>query len=143
MKIAWLVVVLGLVFAPVVGALAQQTNPQMPPAGARDQRGVDVDAKSLIGSTVRGQDGKDIGKVANIMVDTTTGAVTSVLVSMGGVAGIGARDVAVPWKDVKIGRDGRNLVVAIPSDVLQSAPAKADEHKGSEGSASPKTDEKK
>jgi sporulation protein YlmC with PRC-barrel domain len=98
-------------------ALAQQASPQT------GGEGVQLQAKSLMGSTVRSQDGKDIGKVSNLMVDKD-GKITSVVVTMGGKLGMGGQDVAVPWDSVQVGRDQQSLVVTMDPSQLPQAPAK-------------------
>lgn len=100
--------------------LAQQASPQ---SGGEGQ-GVQLQAKSLMGSTVRSQDGKDIGKVSNMMIDPKDGKVTSVVVTMGGRLGMGGQDVAVPWDAVQVGRDQQSLVVTMQQSQLPQAPAK-------------------
>jgi sporulation protein YlmC with PRC-barrel domain len=107
-----------------IGALAQQTSPptQQPssPAPGADasnaKSSVQIDWQSLVGSTVRGEDGKD--------VDPSDGKVTSVVVTMGRTIGVGGtgvtlngKDITVPWNDVKVGRDRDKFVVTL----LQSA----------------------
>src|SRR5262249_39038976 len=46
-----------------------------------------VDANAVIGSAVRGADGKDIGKVSRLMLDPKTGRVNTVVIGMGGTLG--------------------------------------------------------
>lgn len=98
-------------------ALAQQASPQT------GGQGVQLQAKSLMGSTVRSQDGKDIGKVSNLMIDKD-GKIASVVVTMGSRLGMGGQDVAVPWDSVQVGRDQQSLVVTMDPAQLPQAPAK-------------------
>ena len=90
-----------------------------------------IDAGSLIGSVVRSPDGKDIGKVSALLIDPRDGRVSSAVVTVGGVLGIGGSTVAVPWSAIKIGQDNRRLVVTMDQKVIEQAPA-----------ASPATDRK-
>src|SRR5262245_61222646 len=114
---------------PPAGALAQDTSqptqPSSPAPAAntssvKNQSGVQIDSKSLVGSTVRGEDGKDVGKVANLMIDPSDGKVTSVVVTMGRTIGVGGtgvtlngKDITVPWNEVKVGRDRDTFVVTL------------------------------
>ena len=135
MKTLVALTLLAAVIAPVEAVRAQAPPP---PAGGQDQQGVQIDARSLMGSTVRGRDGKDIGKVSNLMIDPADGRVKGVIMSMGGTAGMGAKEVTMPWSAIQVGRDGRNIVVTLQNDPLQPAPARSDDKdKKSEGSASP------
>ena len=93
--------------------------------GARTSAGpaVQVDAGSVIGSIVRGTDGRDLGKVSRLMVDPREGRIKSVVVSLGGVLGVGGKTVSVPWESVKLGQDDQKIVVTIEQQLLDSAPA--------------------
>lgn len=104
----------------VAGAQSSQSpQPAQTPAGSA----VQVDASSIIGSTVRGTDGKDIGKVSRLMVDPREGRIKSVVISVGGVLGVGGRSVSVPWESVKVGQDNQRMVVTVEQQLLDSAPA--------------------
>src|SRR3954470_23160875 len=113
MKVLMVFAVLMAVIAPLDTARAQTPAP---PAG---QQGVQIEAKSLIGSTVRGRDGKDVGKVSDVMLDPTEGRVNGVVISMGGVAGIGAKEITMPWNALQVGRDQNKIVVTLQQDPLQ------------------------
>jgi len=57
-------------------------------------------ASKLAGVTIYGADKKSVGKVADIIVDKT-GAAKLAVISVGGVLGIGAKNVAVPFNTVE------------------------------------------
>ena len=121
-----------LVLAAVLAgqpAIAQQPSPpsQASPSGGSQDQSVQLPAKSLMGSTVRSQDGKDIGKVSNLMIDPKDGKVAAVVVTMGGRMGMGGKDVTVPWESVQVGRDQQDLVVTMNQSQLPQAPARQDE----------------
>ena len=101
------------------------------PSSAPAAGQVMVDAASLIGSVVRSPDGKDIGKVSALLIDPRDGRITSTMVIVGGLLGMGGSTVAVPWSALKIGQDNRRLVVTMDQKTLEQAPA-----------ASPATDKK-
>jgi sporulation protein YlmC with PRC-barrel domain len=65
-----------------------------------------------------------IGTVTDLIVDNN-GNVTTAVVSVGGLLGVGAKDVAVPFKDLKVtSRDGKDwLVLHETKDQLKAAPA--------------------
>jgi sporulation protein YlmC with PRC-barrel domain len=136
MKFIAFVALAAFTIAPLGSAVAQ-TSTTEPSASA-----VQIKSKSLIGSTVRNRDGKDLGKVADLVIEPSDGRISGVVISMGGVAGVGARDITVPWNSVQVTRDQRSLVLTLQQDPLQPAPARADDKKGSEGQASP-SDQKK
>ncbi|HET9492198.1 MAG TPA: PRC-barrel domain-containing protein [Methylomirabilota bacterium] len=82
-----------------------------------------VESNKLIGAKVKGADGKDVGEIDALIVDTD-GKVSHVVVGRGGVAGIGETKVVVPWSDVKMSwdRDRDNPVITMDSTVLERAP---------------------
>ena len=65
-----------------------------------------------------------IGVVTDLIVDNS-GTVTTAVVSVGGLLGVGKKDVAVPFKDLKVAsRDGKDwLVLNQTKDKLKMAPA--------------------
>jgi sporulation protein YlmC with PRC-barrel domain len=91
-------------------------------AGMSSTAGATVDASSIIGATVR-SNGKDVGKVSKLMLDPNEGRITTVIVGMGGMLGVGQSDISVPWSSVKIGRDGSRIVVEANQLPLEQAPS--------------------
>ncbi|MCA8092703.1 PRC-barrel domain-containing protein [Burkholderia anthina] len=54
-------------------------------------------ATTLTGDKVLSSDGKEIGKVADIMLDVCSGRIAYVVLSCGGFLGMGDKLLAVPW----------------------------------------------
>jgi hypothetical protein len=83
----------------------------------------DMSANAIVGSTVRNQHRESVGKVEDIYVDNT-GAIKTVVVSVGGFLGLGAKDVAVKWNELKFSRDGKSLVITTgwTKDLLKAMP---------------------
>jgi sporulation protein YlmC with PRC-barrel domain len=107
---------LSLLMAPAVSAFAQQ------PAAAPSSQTVQVGSDSLVGSSVRDQSGRDIGKVNRLMIDPADGRITNVIISTGGTLGVGASTISVPWSAVKVGQDRGKLIVTA-NQTLDAAPA--------------------
>jgi sporulation protein YlmC with PRC-barrel domain len=65
-----------------------------------------------------------IGVVTDLIVDNS-GTVTTAVVSVGGLLGVGKKDVAVPFKSLKVAsRDGKDwLVLNQTKEDLKMAPA--------------------
>jgi sporulation protein YlmC with PRC-barrel domain len=126
---------------PGASSQPSQTSSESSPSASSatsGMQGLQVQSKSLVGSTVRNRDGKDIGKVTNLLIDPSQGRINGVVVSMGGTAGFGAQEITVPWSALQVARDQQNLVVTLQQELLQQAPQKAEDRKNnSEGSASP------
>src|SRR5262245_31997619 len=107
-------------------ASPQTVNPQSMPSP--NPSGLQIDSKSLVGSTVRGEDGQDIGHVANLMIDANDGRVTAVVITMGKMVGVGGtgitlggKDITVPWSGIKLGRDQQRVVVTLQESMMPAA----------------------
>ncbi len=91
-------------------------------------QGADVLVTQLLGETVwtaPGDDGEEIGTI-NDMVVTSGVGLSAVVIGVGGVLGIGAKDVAVAFDQLTWAEreDGsRRWVLAVTPDVLATAPA--------------------
>jgi sporulation protein YlmC with PRC-barrel domain len=122
---------------------AQATPSTQAPA---DQNRFMLDASAVIGSTVRSNDGKDIGKVSRLMIDPREGRVNTVVIGIGGTMGVGEKLVSVPWNSVRIGQDNGKMIVTVEQGLLEQVPKaeKSADKNGkkndkSEGAASPST----
>jgi sporulation protein YlmC with PRC-barrel domain len=69
-----------------------------------------MSANDLIGSSVRSPTNDAIGRVYDVLLDRT-GAARSIVVSSGGMLGIGERRVEVPYSEVRFVREGTSLNV--------------------------------
>jgi sporulation protein YlmC with PRC-barrel domain len=69
-----------------------------------------VSANAVVGAAVKNNNKDTIGTIEDAYVDKN-GAIKVVIVSVGGFLGIGDKNVAVKWSDIKFGRDGNDVVV--------------------------------
>jgi len=83
----------------------------------------DMSANAVIGTKVRNDNKDTVGAVHDLYIDGQ-GAIKTVVVSVGGFLGIGAKDVAIKWSDLKQGRDGKSLVLMtnLSKDELKALP---------------------
>ena len=83
----------------------------------------EMSSHALIGATVRNEKREAVGKVEDVYVDNS-GAIKTVVVSVGGFLGVGAKDVAVKWSDLKFLRDDKSIVVTTSwtKDSLKAMP---------------------
>jgi sporulation protein YlmC with PRC-barrel domain len=137
---------------PLGGAIAQQPPPSQPPvqqspAGTAagqmpgQQTGIAIASDSLLGTAVKDQQGKDIGKVSKLMIDPTEGRVTSVIISSGGTLGMGGKELSLPWNALQLQRDqDQRLVVTMQREMLQQAPQA---EQGGQPAASPRSGDRK
>jgi sporulation protein YlmC with PRC-barrel domain len=81
-------------------------------------------ASNLIGQPVVNADDEAIGDINDLVTDKD-GKVVAVLIGAGGFLGLGEKDVAVNFEDLKIARDDDHNVKVISdltSEMLSSAP---------------------
>ena len=69
-----------------------------------------VSGNALIGANVKNQANETVGEIEEVFVGTD-GAIKTVVVSVGGFLGVGSKNVAVKWSDIKVERDGKDLRV--------------------------------
>ena len=79
-------------------------------------------SSAVVGSTVQDLEGKDAGKIEDLLVDSR-GDVAYAIVSFGGFMGIGDRLYAVPWNAVILDRDKRTVHVDVRKETLERAPS--------------------
>ncbi len=82
-----------------------------------------LDGKQIMNATVKDRTGKDIGSVSNLIFDRS-GKVSYVILSHGGVAGMGGKKIAVPAGAVTLsGSEEKKQVMVNASEAdLNSAP---------------------
>jgi hypothetical protein len=103
--------------------------PATPEAGPtvqflNDQKSSDWMATELIGASVVNANNETIGDINDLVTDQG-GKITGVLIGAGGFLGIGEKDVAVRFEDLKIARDednDLNIMTNLTKDQLASAP---------------------
>jgi hypothetical protein len=83
----------------------------------------DVSATALIGAKIRNENKDTVGTIEDLFVDDS-GAISTVVVSVGGFLGVGARSVGVKWSDLRRRRDGNSvvLVTTLGKDELKALP---------------------
>jgi|GEM_PF-3474855 len=116
----------------LVPALAQDTAPSSSagPLRATGAYPIRQDTSqwlgsNLIGAKVVSASHESIGRIANLLVNDD-GAVEAAVISIGGVFGMGARDVAVTYKSLNIVRDKSDgidhiVLAATRNDLRQAA----------------------
>jgi sporulation protein YlmC with PRC-barrel domain len=83
------------------------------------------ETKKIIGTRVKGADGKDLGEIDQLLIDPKDGKIAHAVIGLGGFAGIGERHVVVKWSDVKLSADAKNpdrMVVTMDQGALDRAP---------------------
>jgi sporulation protein YlmC with PRC-barrel domain len=79
-------------------------------------------AKTLIGDTAWSFDGDYLGKIKEVMIDLQSGRVAYVVLSIGGLLGIGEKLFAVPWDSLLIDEGNKQFVVDATLRQLENVP---------------------
>lgn len=76
----------------------------------------------LSGTKVFDSKNKNIGKINDVVIDTASGKVTYIILTSGGVFGVGGEDYPIPWKALKQKEDKKGLQLKTASEELENAP---------------------
>ena len=106
-----------------------------------EQKNDDMLASTIIGKSAYNSQDESIGEVNDLVTDRS-GKILAALIGVGGFLGIGEKDVAVRFEDLKFARDENNnlkVVLNINKETLASAPdyRTLDEQPVVEGAAKP------
>ena len=118
-----------VLFAAPLVVSAQTTRPADRPSGDTKAPAWKADpglheTKDIIGTRIKNAEGKDLGEVDQLLIDTRTGKVSHVVIGLGGLMGVGEKKVVVPWSEVKFAptADGKKNAVVMDQAKLESAP---------------------
>ena len=89
-------------------------------ADAKDKSGV-LKASELIGMKVQGSDGKNLGKIRDLVI-APDGAVRYAVLDFGGFLGIGDKYFAVPWDALQRTQNGKAIALDTTKRDLKQAP---------------------
>jgi sporulation protein YlmC with PRC-barrel domain len=103
------------------GALAQMSTPS-PESRPSVQMGKEWLGSKLIGADIKNQQGENLGEIKDLIIDPQNGQIKQVVISAGGVMGLGAKRVAIPWNQMKPAGNGHGFVVAMSQEELRNAP---------------------
>lgn len=114
-----------LVTLQVVPA-ADNPKPESPPQAAEPSVTVIDGAavRGILGRTVQGADGKDMGRIVDIMVDPA-GQARAAIIDFGGFLGVGSRKIAVSWNALHFAGAVKNrddIKLEATRDQLKTAP---------------------
>src|SRR5688572_17909518 len=103
---------------------AATTSAKQPTAATKEQRvaGHQVRASKLIGKDVRNAQGEDLGDIKDIVLDMSTARVHYVVLSFGGVMGLGDKLFAYPMRSFKPSADKDALILTVDKEKLKAAP---------------------
>jgi sporulation protein YlmC with PRC-barrel domain len=103
---------------------AEAAPPASPPpsdAVISAQSDGEVRADEIIGMTVYNAAGEKVGTVHDILLDKE-GKATGVVLSVGGVLGVGAKSVGLTWKEIDVKPEQQQVQISYTKDQLEAAP---------------------
>jgi hypothetical protein len=110
----------GIVVAVLAGsvALADDTPPQ-----SAVQSVAPEDAEAILGQRVTDPDGKDVGRLVDVLVDSN-GQPQAAVIDFGGFMGVGNRKLAVHWATLHFypGDAKRKIALDMTPDQIKAAP---------------------
>ena len=82
-------------------------------------QGVMLASDTIIGATVKNQQGQEIGEIQRLLISPQYGAVLYAELAVGGFLGMGEKTIMVPWKAIEIARDGDSLMLNTSKHLLK------------------------
>jgi sporulation protein YlmC with PRC-barrel domain len=86
-------------------------------------KGADLRASELVGARVRNAEGDSLGEIEEIVIPSRDQDDMLVIVSVGGLADIGDKLVALPYEDLRVSLDGDTFYFDRTEAQLKAAPA--------------------
>jgi PRC-barrel domain protein len=110
----------GMVAALLAGSFAQADEP---PAPSAIQSVAPEDAEAILGQRVTDLEGKDIGRLVDVLVDSA-GHPQAAVIDFGGFMGVGNRKVAVHWSALHFSpSDAKHkILLEMTPDQIKAAP---------------------
>jgi hypothetical protein len=110
---------------PALAQTATPTTPMARPAPAAPSTTMNstaIDGNKLIGQSIQNQaDNKTVGKIDSVILDQS-GKVQRVVVGVGGFLGMGKKDVAIDWSQIRVMDNGKKVVMNADKDQLKAMP---------------------
>lgn len=108
--------------APAQEAAQMPADPPPSDAIIATEGNGEIRADKLIGMKVFNADGKEVGKVKDVVFDSE-GKARGVVLSVGGVLGIGAKPVGLQWKEIDVQPEQEIVKVNYSKEQLEAAPS--------------------
>jgi sporulation protein YlmC with PRC-barrel domain len=81
-----------------------------------------LSATSIIGDSVENNEGENLGKIDNLMVNVHTGLVEYAVVEFGSFLGLGGKLFAIPFKELRVNPAKKVFVFNRDKDYLKKSP---------------------
>ncbi|MFV0411432.1 MAG: PRC-barrel domain-containing protein [Paracoccus sp. (in: a-proteobacteria)] len=74
------------------------------------------------GALVKSPKGEDIGQVRDLIVDAESGQMIAAIIGVGGLLGIGEKQIAVPWDQLTVNSDAQTISTTLTAAEAMAAP---------------------
>lgn len=81
-----------------------------------------ISATTIIGDKVKNTEGEHLGKIEELMIDTTDGEVNYAVISFGGFMGFGDKLFAIPLEQLSVNTEDKCMILNVPKERLENAP---------------------
>lgn len=81
-----------------------------------------VSLARLLGDDVRNYEDDELGSIRDVMLDTATGEIAYIILSAGGILGIGEKLIAIPWYAFEQDPDAKCMRLNVDRQSLKEAP---------------------
>lgn len=99
----------------------QQPAGEQAQAGEQQQKNIQA-ANDIKGFTIQNTQGEELGEVSELLVDVEKGKVGYVVISSGGVLGVGGENYIVPFNALTFDQQQNALTLDMQKDQLREAP---------------------
>lgn len=79
-------------------------------------------ATSIVGDNVVNGQGEDLGKIDNLMINLSNGAIEYAVIEFGSFLGVGGKLFAVPFKELKLDAPSRAFILDRDKEYLKNSP---------------------
>ncbi len=83
---------------------------------------------SIIGDKVENNQGEDLGKIKDIMLDIQAGTISYVVLETGGILGINEKLFAIPFRALKLKQEDHKFILNVDKDQFEQAPGFDKDH---------------
>lgn len=81
-----------------------------------------LSTSTLMHDDVKNRNGDKLGTVSEIVLDLDSGRVAYMVMSAGGVFGMGDKLFAIPWSSLAVDLDGHSVIVDVDPEVIENSP---------------------
>lgn len=80
-----------------------------------------LSSNTLLNNPVVNNQSEELGKIEEFMIDLNNGRIAYVVLSFGGVLGLGDKFFAIPWEALKLDTEKHQFILNLDKDKIDSA----------------------